>query len=483
MRSDPERLELALLQHAQQLRLQRGDHGADLVEEDRAAVGQRELALLVGDRAGERAPHVAEQLGLEQRLGDRRAVHLDQRPRPLRAPIVDRPRHQLLAGPGLPGHQHRAPGLGDQLRRLDDLLHDPAATHDAVVVELLVALAEEVPVVGLQPLGLRARAARRPGVRRSRTASAGSRARPSFIASTALSTLACAVISTICGRSVSVVDAASSRISSSPVVSGMRLSTRSRSNVRASSSRRASRGPGASTTSWPSSRSTRPSVFRIFSSSSTSRIEPCLVIEVPSPPRGVPRHGAASPRCDCTVAPAARSGSPCPTPGWLAIAIRPPMPSTMFREMASPSPVPPALRREVRLEHALLVVGSDSHAAIAHRDRDPARPRSRWWPTPRPTRPRRNGAASVPPAPSRRGRRLRRACVDGLERVDEQVDEHRAEALRVGHDRRQRRVEHRGARARPGGPPSPRPPSPRTPGSRRSARARSGSAARSRARR
>ena len=43
-----ERLELALLQHAQQLRLQRRAHRADLVEEDRAAVGQRELALLVG---------------------------------------------------------------------------------------------------------------------------------------------------------------------------------------------------------------------------------------------------------------------------------------------------------------------------------------------------------------------------------------------------------------------------------------------------
>src|SRR5436190_1232586 len=34
-----ERLELALLQHTQQLRLQRETHGADLVEEDRPAVG------------------------------------------------------------------------------------------------------------------------------------------------------------------------------------------------------------------------------------------------------------------------------------------------------------------------------------------------------------------------------------------------------------------------------------------------------------
>ena len=41
---------------------------ADLVEEDRAAVGQREAALLGERRAGEGAAHVAEQLGLEQRL-------------------------------------------------------------------------------------------------------------------------------------------------------------------------------------------------------------------------------------------------------------------------------------------------------------------------------------------------------------------------------------------------------------------------------
>ena len=43
-------LELALLQHAQQLRLQLERQLADLVEEQRAAVGQLELALLRADR-------------------------------------------------------------------------------------------------------------------------------------------------------------------------------------------------------------------------------------------------------------------------------------------------------------------------------------------------------------------------------------------------------------------------------------------------
>ena len=42
-----QRLELALLQHAQQLRLQHRAHRPDFIEQDRAAVCERELTLLV----------------------------------------------------------------------------------------------------------------------------------------------------------------------------------------------------------------------------------------------------------------------------------------------------------------------------------------------------------------------------------------------------------------------------------------------------
>ena len=44
------------------------------------AVGDLELAAPVGDRARERAPDVAEQLALDQLLGNRRAVDFDERP-------------------------------------------------------------------------------------------------------------------------------------------------------------------------------------------------------------------------------------------------------------------------------------------------------------------------------------------------------------------------------------------------------------------
>ena len=62
----------AFLQHAQQLDLQGERHVADLVEEDRPAVGRLEQPLVRLDRAGERAARVPEQLGLEQRLRESR---------------------------------------------------------------------------------------------------------------------------------------------------------------------------------------------------------------------------------------------------------------------------------------------------------------------------------------------------------------------------------------------------------------------------
>ena len=71
--------DLALLDGPQELDLQQRRDLGDLVEEQRAAVGRGEEAHLVGDRAGERSLHVAEQLGLHQALGDRPAVDGDER--------------------------------------------------------------------------------------------------------------------------------------------------------------------------------------------------------------------------------------------------------------------------------------------------------------------------------------------------------------------------------------------------------------------
>ena len=67
-----------LLQHAQQLRLQRQRHLGDFVEQQRAALRLLELAGMRGVRAGEGAPLVAEQHRFEHVLGNGRAVDGDE---------------------------------------------------------------------------------------------------------------------------------------------------------------------------------------------------------------------------------------------------------------------------------------------------------------------------------------------------------------------------------------------------------------------
>ena len=79
-------LELALLEHAQELDLGLRRQLAHLVEEDRAAVGQLEAADAPLDRAGERALDVAEQLALDEPRRDGAQLTLTSAPLPAAAP-------------------------------------------------------------------------------------------------------------------------------------------------------------------------------------------------------------------------------------------------------------------------------------------------------------------------------------------------------------------------------------------------------------
>ena len=85
----------------------RGPQLADLVEEDRPAIGLLEVPLTFSDGAGEAALRVTEQLALEQLRRDRGHVDGDERPAGARAQAVDRAREQLLARPGLAGDEDR----------------------------------------------------------------------------------------------------------------------------------------------------------------------------------------------------------------------------------------------------------------------------------------------------------------------------------------------------------------------------------------
>ncbi len=74
-----DRPDLAVLQHAQQLHLQARGHLRDLVEEERPPVGHLEEPPRFS-RASVKAPaHVAEQLALDQGLGDRGGVDGNER--------------------------------------------------------------------------------------------------------------------------------------------------------------------------------------------------------------------------------------------------------------------------------------------------------------------------------------------------------------------------------------------------------------------
>ena len=122
------------LEHAQQVDLRALVHGRDFVEEDGAAVGELELALLSVDGAGERAALVAEQLGGDELARDGAGVHGDERARAPAAAHVDGARHQLLARARLAGDEHGRVGLGRQLDLLEHVVHDARARHHALEV-------------------------------------------------------------------------------------------------------------------------------------------------------------------------------------------------------------------------------------------------------------------------------------------------------------------------------------------------------------
>ncbi len=114
----------AFLQHTQQARLQCQRHVADLVEEQSAAVRLHDAAgVTLATRTGEGAFLVAEQLRLDQAVGDGGAVHSDEGLVATRPFVVNGACQQFLAGAGLALNQYRDVPPEHAANLFDDCIH------------------------------------------------------------------------------------------------------------------------------------------------------------------------------------------------------------------------------------------------------------------------------------------------------------------------------------------------------------------------
>jgi putative methionine-R-sulfoxide reductase with GAF domain len=151
-------LELALLEHAQQLHLHRRAHCAHFIEKQSALVRLLEPALTRADRARKRPTHMAEELGLEKRFGDRSAIERDETLRPARAVVMNRPRDHFLTSTGFAGHENGAAGRRHRFEQLKQLAHRRAAADEPFEPIALLQLRPQVRIFCLQPALLERRA-------------------------------------------------------------------------------------------------------------------------------------------------------------------------------------------------------------------------------------------------------------------------------------------------------------------------------------
>ena len=115
--------EFAVLQHVKELGLQRGRHLPDLIEHDRALMGEFELAHPEQLRPGKSAALVAEQFAFEQVSRQRGAVHLDEGLGAPGRPPMELARNHFLANPRLAGNQHADVAVGHALDHRQHLAH------------------------------------------------------------------------------------------------------------------------------------------------------------------------------------------------------------------------------------------------------------------------------------------------------------------------------------------------------------------------
>ena len=119
----------ALLQDTQQFDLHVQRQVADLIEKNRAAVGQLETSHAVGHGTRESAFAVAEKLAFEQILGNRRAIDGHKVAVLAQGLVMQGARHQFLAGAAFPGDQHRGGRIGHERDQVANSLGGFARTY------------------------------------------------------------------------------------------------------------------------------------------------------------------------------------------------------------------------------------------------------------------------------------------------------------------------------------------------------------------
>jgi hypothetical protein len=110
-----------------------------------------EPALARAHRAGERAPHVPEQLRFEERFRNGAAVDRDEAVSPPRAVVVNGSRGELLPCSSFSGDQHRARRRGDRLEQLEQRAHRGAVADQPVDPVAILELRSQIRVFRFQP--------------------------------------------------------------------------------------------------------------------------------------------------------------------------------------------------------------------------------------------------------------------------------------------------------------------------------------------
>ena len=147
----PSRARRAVLQHAQQLRLHRHRQLADLVQEQRAAVGDLEPSASPGI-APVYAPFSWPNSSLSiSGPGQRRAIDTDQQPVPSFTALMHGSARSSLPVPVSPDNMHRGIGGGHAPDLAQHRFHCRALRNDRVVARLDRELLAQGTVVELEP--------------------------------------------------------------------------------------------------------------------------------------------------------------------------------------------------------------------------------------------------------------------------------------------------------------------------------------------